>query len=108
LVHLCKKAAPSKQSGHPVWKFASQGCQIVDFQTKNQTSGLCILEDLGMETFGIFQVIRCILKIFGIRYDHLVLFVIIWYICSSLGTSKQGKSGNPVANRELKKLVQWS
>jgi hypothetical protein len=35
------------------------------------------------------------LWIFGIFYEHSVLFVFVWYIFSSLGIMQQEKSGNP-------------
>jgi hypothetical protein len=40
-----------------------------------------------------------ILRIHGIFYDHLVDFVLIWYIFSGYGTMYQEKSGNPASVR---------
>jgi hypothetical protein len=36
-----------------------------------------------------------ILWTFGIFYDHLVHFVILWYFLSGFGIMRQEKSGNP-------------
>jgi hypothetical protein len=35
------------------------------------------------------------LQTFGIFYDHLVIFVFVWYIFSGVGIMNQEKSGNP-------------
>jgi hypothetical protein len=52
---------------------------MVYFRTKNPNSGKC-LRALD---------IRKILPTFGIFYDHLVHFVIIWYIYSDFGIKHQ-------------------
>jgi hypothetical protein len=39
-----------------------------------------------------------------IFYDHLVLFVLIWYIFSGLGITHQEKSGNPAPDP----FVSWN
>jgi hypothetical protein len=44
------------------------------------------------------MVIWNILQAFGTFYDHLVHFVFIWHIFSSLGIMHQEKSGNPGPN----------
>jgi hypothetical protein len=38
------------------------------------------------------------LRPFGIFYDHLVHFVLIWYIFSGFGIMYQEKSGNPICD----------
>jgi hypothetical protein len=42
-----------------------------------------------------FMDILNILRTFGECYDHLVQFVLIWYIFSGFGITHQEKSGNP-------------
>jgi hypothetical protein len=39
-----------------------------------------------------------VLWTFGIFYEHLVHFLFIWYIFSSVGIMSKEKSGNPVLN----------
>jgi hypothetical protein len=36
-----------------------------------------------------------ILRAFGISHDHLVHFLLIWYISSGFGIMYKEKSGNP-------------
>jgi hypothetical protein len=48
--------------------------------------------------------IKNILQTFGIFYDHLVHFVLIWYIFSGFGIMYQEKSGNPVQGSMLLSL----
>jgi hypothetical protein len=48
-----------------------------------------------MENVQILMAIWNILRTLGTFYDHLVHFVLISYILSSLGIMYQEKSGNP-------------
>jgi hypothetical protein len=56
-----------------------QGCQTVHFQTKNPTLGKS-WRALDWKMLIHFMAIGNILHTFGIFYDHLVQFVLIWYI----------------------------
>jgi hypothetical protein len=42
-----------------------------------------------------FSHLEYFLRTFGIFYDHLVQFVLIWYISPGFGIMYQEKSGNP-------------
>jgi hypothetical protein len=60
------------QSGHPDWDL---GCRWYIFRPK-------LLVGLAMEDVGVFceHLVWNILRPFGIPYDHLVYFVVKWYI----------------------------
>jgi hypothetical protein len=57
---------------------------MVYFQTKNPNLGK-FGRALDWKMFIYFMAILNILKSFGIFYDHLVYFVVMWYIFPSLG-----------------------
>jgi hypothetical protein len=63
-----------------VYVFASQKSQLWK-----------ILESLGIENIGILK----FLWPFGIFYNNLVYFVIVWYILIRFGMLYHEKSGNP-------------
>jgi hypothetical protein len=63
-----------------VYVFASQKSQVWK-----------ILESLGIENIGILK----FLWPFGIFYNNLVYFVIVWYILIRFGMLYHEKSGNP-------------
>jgi hypothetical protein len=67
---------------------------MVCFQTKNLNLGK-FWRALDWNMFKYFLAILNILWRFGIFYDHLVRFVVIWYIFSGFGIMYQEKSGNP-------------
>jgi hypothetical protein len=68
-----------------------QRCQISNKKSKFGQ----IVEGLAMEVVGIFRAILSILRPYGVRYGHLVQFVVIWYIFPQFGISYLDKSGNP-------------
>jgi uncharacterized membrane protein len=76
---------------------------MVSFQTKNPNLGK-FWRALNSKMSIYFMAIWNILQTFGIFYDHLVHFVFIWYIFSSLGNVYQEKSGNPAREREKTEL----
>jgi hypothetical protein len=78
-----------------LWGFHYQGCQMVSFQTKNPNLGK-FWRAWNWKMLLYIMAIWNILRPFGIFYDHLVHFVFIWYIFSSLGIMHREKSGNPV------------
>jgi hypothetical protein len=69
---------------------ASQGCQMVCFQTKNPNLGK-IFRFADWKMLMYYKAIWNILWTFGILYDHLV----IWYIFPCFGVMHQEKSGKP-------------
>jgi hypothetical protein len=76
---------------------------MVGFQTKNPNSGkFCRVLDWKMCIY--FMDIWNILWRFEIFYDHLVHFVLIWYIFSGFGIIYQDKFGNPGC--DLSELLQ--
>jgi hypothetical protein len=54
-----------------------------------------ILEGPRLENVDIIYVHLDFLRTFGIFFDHLVHFVVIWYIFSGFGIMYQEKSGIP-------------
>jgi hypothetical protein len=71
-----------------------QGCQIVCFQTNNPNLGK-FFRVLLWKILVYFMTIRSILRPLKIFYEHLVYFVVIWYIFPRFGILDQEKSGNP-------------
>jgi hypothetical protein len=65
-----------------------QGCQMVYFRTKNPDLGK-FLRALDWKIFIHFMDVQNILQIFGDFYDHLVHFVLIWYMFSGFGITYQ-------------------
>jgi hypothetical protein len=61
---------------------AVQGCQMV-YQTSQFGY---IFENLGLKSVGCFMAIWNISRLFGIFYDPLVHFVVIWYILFTSGS----------------------
>jgi hypothetical protein len=61
-----------------------QGCQMVSFQTKNPSFGKC-WRALDWKMLTCFMAVWNILQTFGIFYDHLAHFVLIWYIFCRFG-----------------------
>jgi hypothetical protein len=76
-----------------LWEYFGklQGCQMVYFQTKNPDLGK-FKRTLDWKMLIYFMVIWNILETFGIFYDHLVHFLLIWY---GFGILYREKSGNP-------------
>jgi hypothetical protein len=70
---------------------------MVCFQTKNHNLGK-FLRALDGKMLIYFMAIWNILRPFGTFCDHLVHFVLLWYIFSGFGILYQQKSGNPVMN----------
>jgi hypothetical protein len=71
-----------------------QGCQMVCFQTKNPDLGK-FWRVLLWKIFVYCMTIWSILRPLEILFDHLVYFVVIWYIFLHFGILDQEKSGNP-------------
>jgi predicted membrane protein len=67
---------------------------VACFQTKNPNLGK-FRRALDWKMFIFVIAIWNILWRLGIFYDHLVHFVLIWYIFSGFGSLYQEKSGNP-------------
>jgi hypothetical protein len=62
----------------------------------NQISQLgSILEGLVMEDVGISNGYLVFLRLLDIFYEHLLYFLVIWYIYPRFGMLYQEKSGNP-------------
>jgi hypothetical protein len=61
------------------------------FQTENPNLGKFLGPYIDWKMF----IFLAILWIFGIFYDHLVHFELIWYILSSFGILYNENSGNP-------------
>jgi hypothetical protein len=59
------------------------GCQVVSFQTKNLNMGK-FWRTLEWKMLKCFMAIWNILRTLGIFYDHLVHFMLIWYIFTVL------------------------
>jgi hypothetical protein len=73
---------------------------MVYFQTQNPNLGkLWRAKDRRMLIY------LNILRTFEIFYDHLVHFVLIWYIFSGFGTMYQEKSGNLAQEQ---KIIRWN
>jgi hypothetical protein len=81
-----------------------QGCQTVYFQTKNPNLGK-FWRTSEWKVWKYFMDILNILRTFGIFYDRLVHFVLIWYIFSGFGIMYQEKSYSPELDP---KRVRWS
>jgi hypothetical protein len=62
---------------------SGQGCQMVCFQTKNLNLGK-FWWTLEWKMLKCFMAIWNILRTLGIFYDHLVHFMLIWYIFTVL------------------------
>jgi hypothetical protein len=75
---------------------ATQGCQMVCFQTKNPNFGK-FWRVLEWKMMVYFIDSWSILRSFVLVYGHWVQFVVIWYIFSRFGILCQEKSGNPAA-----------
>jgi hypothetical protein len=59
-------------------KLVKQGCQMAYFQTKNHNFGK-YMEGLAMKDEYLLGILST-LRLFGIFCDHLVHFVLIWFI----------------------------
>jgi hypothetical protein len=68
-----------------------QGCQTIYFQTKNPSLGKFWSTLHRLENVFYLMVILNILQTLGIFYDHLIHFVVIWYIFSGFGIMYQEK-----------------
>jgi hypothetical protein len=76
---LTGDALPAKPSITTAVITERKGCQIVCFRTKNPDVGV-FWRALDWKVLKYFVSIWNILQTFGIFYDHLVHFVLIWYI----------------------------
>jgi hypothetical protein len=68
------------------------------FQTKIPNLGK-FFRALDWKMLIYFMAVCNILWTFGKFYEHLVHFVLIWYIFSSFGITYQEKSANPVTDQ---------
>jgi hypothetical protein len=82
-----------------------QGCQMVYFQTKNPNLGK-FWRAMLCKIFVYFMDIWHILRSIGVFYDHLVHFVVIWYIYPHFGMLCQEQSGNPVVHVAIGPSIQ--
>jgi hypothetical protein len=78
----------ARTTGERVADGCCQGCQMVYFQTKNPNVG-SFWRALDWKMFIYFMAIWNILRTFGKFYDHLGNFVLIWYIFSGFGVTRQ-------------------
>jgi hypothetical protein len=77
-------------------RVASQGCQMVYFETQNTNLG----KFWKVLQWKIYMPILSILRPTGIFCGHLVHLVVIWYIFPTFGKLHWEKSGNPVASSQ--------
>jgi hypothetical protein len=98
-----KKNVRRETGGTFCWR-GEQGCQMVCFQTKNPNLGK-FWRVLHWKMLRSLMAIWNMLRSFGKFYDHLVHFVLIWYIFSGFGITYQQKSGNPDCECQVFRLM---